>query len=406
MKPRLFRIVVTALIACVLSIPSFAQEMPKPGTIIDKNNYKQYAHLFPPEFLPAFENGFDGLLEPIKIKTAEARPVKLPKAFVALSEKNRGKYDVNADGLITGGFDSQGFPFPGVTPADKNFALKLMWNYNFAYTYDDSRMYGFTYLRRKGEPARTYAAEMPFMNFVGRIVVDPRPFYPTPTKLRKAGFFLYTMPDAIKNTMTLTYRYLDFARADEVYLYLPALRRTLRGEAGQRSAPMAGSLQALDDSAGFDGRTPEFTYKFVGEQKVLAPYDSTMNVAAMKNLKTPQTTPYQNDGWEARDTYVVDIMAKSPRYPQSKKRVYLDKETLMVVYSLAWDRANKLWKVWSKGFVRLPLGNGETYCENSLDLAVDVQMGMGQALNLEHKMNVGMKYEEVTVSSLPKKARQ
>jgi hypothetical protein len=406
MKPRLLCIVVTALIACVLSIPSFAQELPKPGTIIDKNNYAKYAHLFPPEFLPAFENGFDGLLEPIKIKTAEARPVKLPKAFVALSEKNRGKYGLNADGLITGGYDSQGFPFPGVTPADKDFALKLMWNYCFVYLNDDTNNYGFTYLRRKGEPARTYAAEMPMMTFVGRIFVDPKPFYPTPTKLRQAGFFLYTMPDAIKNTMTLAYRYLDFARADEVYLYLPALRRTLRGEAGQRSAPMAGSLQSLDDAKGFDGRTPEFTYKFAGEQKVLCPWDATLNAAAMKKLKTPQTTPYQNDGWEARDTYVVDIIAKNPRYPQSKKRVYLDKETLGVVYSIAWDRANKLWKVWSKGFVHYPLASGEMYYGNNLDLAVDVQMGMGQALNIENKMNVGMKYEEVTVSSLPKKARQ
>ena len=75
------------------------------------------------------------------------------------------------------------------------------------------------------------------VSFVGRVYVNPKPFYTTPNPFRKATLISYTETNSMKNTMTLSYRSLDNNRADQVYLYLPALRRTIRGEAGSDPPP-------------------------------------------------------------------------------------------------------------------------------------------------------------------------
>ena len=75
MKTILVLFVVSFLTSCFLFTSlSFGQEMPKPGEVIDKSNYKKYAHLFPEEFLPGFENGCGGLMKPISIKVSETKP--------------------------------------------------------------------------------------------------------------------------------------------------------------------------------------------------------------------------------------------------------------------------------------------------------------------------------------------
>ena len=243
------------------------------------------------------------------------------------------------------------------------------------------------------------------MFFVNRLYVKPKPPYPTPISLRKAMLWAYLEPSSIKNTMTLAYRYLDNGRADEVYLYLPALRRVLRGEAGQRSAPLAGSLASLDDAEGFDGRIPEFTYKFIGEQKVLSPFDATLNTAEVLAAR-PKDMPYQNDGWEVRDCYVIDIFPKNPKYPQSKKRIYMDKETLFITHAIMWDRAGAIWKIMASGYERKRLEDGEIQLANSHVMSVDTQFGMAQAMFVEHGMNKGLTYEDMSQAALPRKARQ
>ena len=74
--------------SCLLFVSaSFGQEaMPKPGDVIDKSNYKKYQHLFPQEFLPYFENGYNGLTEPWVIKVSESKPRPVPKIYLDLSE--------------------------------------------------------------------------------------------------------------------------------------------------------------------------------------------------------------------------------------------------------------------------------------------------------------------------------
>ncbi|MBI5605806.1 MAG: DUF1329 domain-containing protein [Deltaproteobacteria bacterium] len=383
---------------------SFSQEMPKPGEKIDKSNYKKYAHLFPEEWARAFEDGW-GIMSPIHMNVTATKPAPEPKAFLDLSAKNKGKFGLDAEGNVTGGWAYDGFPFPDLDRNDKNFAIKYMWNFQARYIWDDTHENGVSFERRRGEDVRYNMLEQIWVYFKNRISCNPKPVMPNPNGLFRAQLLHFKKPDSIKNTMNLSYRHADPKKPDETYIYLPSMRRVLRAEAGQRSTPLLGSTQALDDFNGFDGNTNEFTYTIVKEQKVLAIMRGvklTMNEAMGWNKKD---VPFPYDGYEIRDAYVIDIKPKDPRYPQSKKRIWIDKEARNALYTIAWDRAGKVWKLWQEAYKVLPVGNDTFLAVNGV-FGLDVQFGLVTYFLSDSEINTcRYDYNDVTPQALLKRAR-
>ena len=392
--------IITALVA-----PAFSQEMPAVGTKIDKNNYKKYMHLFPDEFGQAFVDGFS-LIPPVYLTVGKTIPIVVPKEWLDYSAKNKGKYGLDAQGDLTGGYNREGLPFPGLQKGDKDFATKFMWNYDCRWTFDENKdlARGGSYEKRKGEPARYNNAHLIFLAFKGRMVVNPKPDLPNPIGLYKAFMVHYIRPDSVKNTINLTYRYADPKKTDDTYLYLPAMRRVLRAESGQRSTPLLGNIAALDDMWGHDGRVPEFTYTLVKEQKVLAITDNK-TVVNSTNWKSVDL-PFYHDGWEVRDTYVIDIKAKDPKYPQGKKRIWIDKEDgASIYYAIAWDRQGKLWKIWTQSFKRHPMLGQQMPVLDGV-WGVDIQFGMSTFYAGDIAVNnQNYTYNDWTTSNLLKIAR-
>lgn len=396
-----------SLVSCFLFTSlSFGQEMPKPGEVIDKNNYKKYAHLFPEEYLAGFENGWDGTGDPISIKVSETKSSPWPKAFLALSEKNRGKFTLDKDGYIAGGYDYSGLPFPGLNKNDKDFATKLMYNYRYRYYCDDREGPWISYVRRKGESVIWYTAQSIEILFVNRLYTNPKPSYKTPVGLEDAQLSQYTYPNSVKNFTSLLYKYQNPMKSDDTYTYLPTLRRVLRGDASQRSTPLQGTIQAYDDLVGFNGKIQEFTYQFVKEQKVLAVEESPMSLSLAKKLQVGNKLPFPSDNWEIRNVYVIEIKPKIHGYPQSKKVVYLDEENLDLYYSIASDRAGKLWKIWSVDNKKHLLPDGDKYSYNTGVVGMDVQFGMGTYYTHEYKLNgTGRMYTDIMPSALLKRGQ-
>ena len=385
---------------------SFAQEIPAPGTTIDKNNYKKYAHLFPAEFLQIWEDGFQESFMPPVMHVVATQNYPMPKTMIALTEKNAGKFGINAKGEVTGGWNRMGLPFSKPDQSDKDFLYKLMWNYDARYGGDDYADSGFSYslTKRPGQPVRYNSANGPNIFFTNRIVIAPKPFYETPTKLFKAGIMHFLYPESARDITLLNYRFLDPAKPDEGFTYLPSMRRVLRGDSSQRSTPVVGSTQAADDFGGFDGRIPEFTYSLVGSQKVLTSMQPDLK-ALEKHVKdnSPRLF-YPGEKVQVRDTWVIDVKSKDPKYPQSKKRIWLDKEANSVIYALAWDKAGKLWKVWSINYTAFPLDGGYFFGK-APQLGVDIQFRMATLYGpVTMTYNTGFTYEDVTPAALPKLA--
>ena len=403
---KLKTLILAAVLLAAFIAPAFSQEMPAPGTVIDKNNYKKYAHLFPEEFAPMFENGF-GITPPIKMRVAKSEPSPIPKAFLEYSAKNKGKFGLDAQGYVTGGWKRDGLPFPDPQKNDKDFAMKLMWNFNARYRWDDEHdmSAGGSFQQRKGEKLSWNTADSFWPIFKGRIACSQKPDLENPTGLFSALVFHYLLPDSIKHTITLAYRYADLKKPDETYLYLPSMRRVLRAEAGQRSTPMLGSIQALDDFMGFDGNTNEFTFTLVKEQKILQVMD---NKLAPKQARASVELPWPTEGYEIRDTYVIDIKAKDPKYPQGRKRIWMDKENYLINYSAAYDRAGKLWKVWSIANKKFPVvpGGAERYSIADGTTGIDIQFGMATYYAADNNINTcKFGYSDATPASLLKLAR-
>jgi len=380
---------------------------PQPGTTIDKNNYNQYKDFFPDFFHEAFTTGWE-LVEPVKITIQEKTSNPVPAPFLEATAKNKGKYSLDSEGYITGGEykDIVGFPFPDPDPSDKDFAIKFMWNFDYRYKLDD--MYGMfmNYEKRKGESTVVSTVESWQLSFQNRMYLDPKPLYETSNGLRSVNFLRNVSPPVQKNFMTLLIRYIDQKAQDATFLYLPSMRRTLRGEAGQRSTPIQSSTQAPDDfEGGFAGRIPEFTYKYLGEKKIIGLADAKLGYKDMLKVKADMI-PVESKGWEVKDVYIFEITPKDPKYPMSKKVIYIDKESYWPYYCAGWDRAGALWKVWQTAVTKQPNAAGAPFPYFKGMLGVDIQLGYGVQMFADWEANAkGLKESDVSVSAMRRKAR-
>lgn len=400
---------VFCLLLCMcFAIPAFAQQaLPSAGTVIDKSNIDTYKHLFPEEFLEAFTTGWE-LVEPLSLTVKDPVDNPVPKPFLDASERNHGKYSLDADGYIVGGdyADITGYPFPDLSPEDDDFVQKFMWNLDYRYNSDDGDSIFTNYQKRRGAATNISVVESTTVNFQGRMYDDPKPLYKTKTNLRSVQLLNVVYPPVQKNFLTLLVRYIDQKADDTTYVYLPSMRRVLRGEAGQRSTPINSSTQAPDDfNGGFAGRIPEFNYKLIEEKKMVVLGDAKLGYTEMKN-KTFENIPIEKDNWMVKDVYVIDIVPKDQKYPQGRKRIWVDKETYWPYYAAAWDRAGALWKIWQTAACVQPLASGDTVPYFKGMLGMDIQLGYAVQMFSDWGLNGnGLTEADVSTSAMRKIAR-
>jgi len=395
------------LCMCFGATASAQEALPQAGQTIDKSNIDTYKHLFPEMFLEAFTTGWE-LIDPLSITIKDPVDNPVPQPFLEASEKNRGKYSLDAEGYIVGGEykDIVGFPFPGITPDDKDFVTKFMWNFDYRYKYDDMESTFINFEKRRGTPSTTSVVDSWLMSFQSRMYDDPQPLYETRNDIRSVNFLRVIYPPVQKNFLTLMIRYIDQKKQDDTYIYLPSMRRVLRGEAGQRSTPINSSTQAPDDfEGGFNGRIPEFNYELVGEKRLIVLGNAQLGYTEMKNKKY-ENVPVETENWMLKDVYIIDIIPKDEKYPQGRKRIWVDKETYWPYYAAAWDRAGALWKVWQTACDVHPMASGDTVPYMKGMLGMDIQLGYAVNMFADWNINGNSLTEaDVSVSAMRKKAR-
>ncbi len=388
-----------------------AADLPAPGTVINKANIDQYKDLFPEFWLDAFATGY-GFIKPLSIVINDGHTNNpMPKPFMDATKLNKGKYSIDAEGYITGGpyEDIVGYPFPELDPADPQYVHKIMWNYDYKYNFDDQKSKFMNFEKRIGSNVSISEVESFQVSFQSRMYMDPKPLYETAQGYRSANLIRNMAPPVQRNFITLLIRYIDQKASDTTYLYLPSMRRVLRGEAGERSTPIMSSTQAPDDfNGGFAGRIPEFTYELVEETQVIGQSRPTWNYSAMIKKDEKEYIPVEPEGWEVRDVWVIDILPKNEKYPQSRKRIWLDKQTMINLYACAWDRAGKLWKIWQCPHKPYPnsAAPGETIPYYPGMLGLDLQLGYGTQMFADWTMNgVGVTDADISVAALRKLGR-
>ena len=76
-----------------------------------------------------------------------------------------------------------------------------------------------------------------------------------------------TGPADLQGTVALTHRFRDPGKRDQVWTYVPALRRVRAVSPSNRSDGFLGSDMSQDDGSYFDGKPEDFEWKLVGEPR-------------------------------------------------------------------------------------------------------------------------------------------
>jgi len=158
-------------------------------------------------------------------------------------------------------------------------------------------------------------------------------------------------PEESKYTADLTIFYQDPDKQESNFIYVPALRRSLRLATTARCAPLFSTDFTHDDEkAGFNGGISTFNATYLRDQKVLALANLTTAAGAFpQNYAMPLgfARPSWGD-WSVRDTYVIDVRRISQEaagYCYGKRILYVDKAFFHEQWMELYDAQMRLWKI-------------------------------------------------------------
>ena len=158
-------------------------------------------------------------------------------------------------------------------------------------------------------------------------------------------------PEQFKYITELTIFYQDVKREEGNYVFLPALRRSLRTATTARCSPFGGGDFTKDDvRAGFNGGISVFDAQFLRDQQILGLTDLTTNDSIFpQNWDMPLGWPKPSWGpWSLRDVWVIDVRRiplLTLGYCYGKRIMYVDKKFAHELWSDLYDVNMKLWKV-------------------------------------------------------------
>lgn len=331
-----------------------ATPLPEPRERIDHTNVRRYAHLLPEHAIRWVREGaWFGSEGRKTILVGPTRPAPMPASFLAATERYAGRARLNEEGLVEGWV--AGFPFPD--PQPPQLGAKIMWNQYYRWRGDDYVIDSYRTIQtdRRGNRRET-AGVFELLTVAGRTARGDAPELPGNRRgLRTVSKLIFTYPPESRWQTTLFYRYLDPTRDDDVYVYLPATRRVLRVQGGQRCSPVRGSDFTPDDFFGFDGRVREHTWKVVDEGYALG---LVHQESIPTRLDEHGAWPV-DERWELRRVWVVEGIPKDENYCYGRRRLWVDQENFLVLHADVWDRNDVYWKGFLSGYAHYEVASGE-----------------------------------------------
>ncbi len=139
-------------------------------------------------------------------------------------------------------------------------------------------------------------------------------------------------PQNIKGLSVLTWTYLDPDRNQEVWLWLPSLRKVRRISQSEADDPFMGSEFTTEEMS--TRKWEDETYSMIGE-KTFEGYTA----------RGDGKTYYKNT-----DCYVLEARPKRENWYYSKRVVWLDKRFAGLIFDEVYDQAGRRWKTFLKQY--------------------------------------------------------
>lgn len=288
-----------------------------------------------------------------KLPLAKSQNVDLDPRWVKASQANEGKASINKEACRVDGWGA-GVPFPNVDTKDPQAAEKIIWNYHLGQLIGDvSQVPYFTQLLidgKRGVHAEP-VAEFTRYTMKGRLTGDSAVEGDGSERGRQLLYF--KAPSDMKGLGTYTVMH-DAEKVNDVWAYIPAVRRVRRLSGGAWMDPVGSSDQLQDDLEGFNARPcwyPE--YRLLGKRMVLAPANGKPELLNTngktfdeKYLALENQPPYwnlNNDLFEPREVFVIEAVTPDA-HPYSKKIIYMEAKYPRIYYVEAFNRKGEFWK--------------------------------------------------------------
>ncbi len=209
----------------------------QPGDVIRPSSAERVRNVVSPGVFWCVERG-------LPMRRIASRSFEWPPAYKEATEKYASQVRLTSDGLHLEGYVA-GAPFPHLDANDPQIANKLIWNFNYKfYNGDDFDLRNFDADTGSITADREFAIERHFLIahfrrlwYVNRLYIDPKPnLVPNTEEIAyKETLHPLIEPFDLKGVGFTYYRYLDPARQDDSWLYLPTLRRVRRLSTAQCS---------------------------------------------------------------------------------------------------------------------------------------------------------------------------
>jgi hypothetical protein len=339
-----------ALAASIGLTPQLARAQVKPGEMITPDNAAQVKDLVAPGVYYKVIHGME-------MKIVPTERVDWPPPYKDATEKYSAQVTLSKDKRTVVGYVA-GQPFPLVDPNDPDVASKVMWNNVFRpITTDDYdlRFYDCdSAFVKKGAQFKQieyfqighYAG----YDLVGRTEVEPLPVDPDfKTTHRLWLFALYPLlaPQDIHGTGFIRWRYSEPDRGDDTWDLGGGARRVRRLNEGIMSDATGAQAWDPDHYSGFNPKTEQYNYKFLGEKEMLACAHAQHSPEV--RCPTDGGTSACPEAWEMRHLYVIEALPRrtvgvNQQALHSRTVVYLDSELWFEPYIDTYDRQGQLFQ--------------------------------------------------------------
>jgi len=350
-----------------------SEEAIAPGTVINMQNWQQYQQFFPPGMQAMFKGTYFWKFPPdFQMVIGPHHTLPPPKSFQDYTEKYSSQVKIVdlPDGRHTMTGYVSGWPFPN--PQEPRKGLKLLIDNWFAYVpylicgsitsgfedrfgnvFREANIFVYRRLSHIGDP--------------GQPLTDPKA-----QGMDYSEYVMVTAPEQARYTTDLTIYYTDYTKFEDTFLFIPALRRSLRLSTAARCTPFIGSDLTLDDPRvnGFNGGFSRFDADVVGEQKILNDIIQDVNLSdKWENFYQPVFFAKPSIGkFEVRDTTIINVHrvpSQAKGYCYGKRLMWIDNELMMSDWQDIYDESMKYWKsnFWPVVATHVP-GQGDAITPN------------------------------------------
>jgi hypothetical protein len=366
----------------------------KPGDTIGPENWEKAKGMVGENLLNRIKQGYI-----LRIK--QGRSIGVPKEFNAATARYAGQVKLESNGELFNYV--AGLPFPDVHFTDPQVGVKMAWNFYWRWVGDDYKTGGgtgggkiFRYAIEKDGSERRAEVLHHTIKTRGRVTLDSKPRLDGYEHIDWMQLRADEYPRDTAGTTTLEIRYADARREDDLYIYVPSIRRVRRAPPIQRCATIAPSEFNFDDINSFGGKITDFNYRFLGRSRMLA------------NFAQEQIPFYRKIGdylplkesWEVVDAYGLEITPKDPNYCYPRKVIYFDTQNFETIWTMIWDAKGNYWK--EQFALRSPvtLPDGQLALSVGTVVIINVQNGRSTLVDAVRTYNQGYQPSLFTLATL------